>query len=195
MAKSYLMKRIEEIMDLTGEAAQQEAAKKLLNTVMIINGELKFVTEFFYNSNEIRCYNYDQLTNGNIPLNETITSIDVFLPEAGNYKYRGGEILYLTKNPKKQWSKSFCEAGYLLYGVTAGARSANIVGLSWKEIMRLDSFDRVNISVDEKKNIFHHDIFIGRIENKDKRIICNNSLFQQELKDWVRDDYKRQVTS
>jgi hypothetical protein len=186
MAKNILVKRIEEILDLTGDIALHEANKKLVNTVMFLNGKLEYIIEFHWDFNKVSYLNYDSLVKEGDPLNVAVKSLEVFMPETGLYSSSEFGYIYINKVPKKQWAKSFSEAGYMLYALVKKATKVNTY-IQWKNILNLTSFKKVDIIVNEEKEIFYHNHFIGvLVEDK---VICSNELFTQEIKDWLRDTY------
>jgi hypothetical protein len=186
MAKNILVKRIEEILDLTGAIALHEANKKLINTVMFLNGELKYIIEFHWDHNKVSFLDYNAMVEGGNHSIGIVKSLEIFMPETGIYSSSELGYIYINKVPKKQWSKSFSEAGYILYTLAKKATKLNSY-IQWRNILNLTSFKKVDIIVDKEKNIFYHNHFIGVIG--EDRVICKNELFTQEIKDWLRDTY------
>jgi hypothetical protein len=186
MAKNILVKRIEEILDLSGEIALHEANKKLVNTVMFLNGELKYILEFHWDYNKVSFLDYNTLVKGGNPILGIVKSLEVFMPETGLYSSSEFGYIYINKVPKKQWAKSFSEIGYTLYALAKKVTKASAY-IQWGNILNLTSFKKVDIIVDKEKSIFYHNHFIG-VLGEDK-VICSNELFTQEIKDWLRDTY------
>jgi len=186
MAKNILVKRIEEILDLSGDIALHEANKKLVNTVMFLNGKLEYIVEFYWDFNKVSYFNYDSLIHSGGPIVTVVKSLEVFMPETGLYSSSELGYIYINKIPKKQWAKSFSEAGYVLCTLVKKFTELSPC-IQWRNVLNLTSFKKVDIIVDEEKNIFYHNHFIGTL-GEDK-VICSNELFTQEIKDWLRDTY------
>lgn len=177
-----LIKGLEKIMDLDdGETFRSEVSRKLTNTVMIINGSLVLVTDFMYNQCVIIGYDLKAVKNDR-PVEFKVNSIEVFTPESGLFVTEEGYYLYITKIPKKQWFKSFCDPAYTVIRLNGNLQQDTV---SWRQVLGIKSLEKKNIILAKNGNIFYHDLNVGSVLGD--KVICNNSLFKQELIDWVRD--------
>jgi hypothetical protein len=153
---------IQEIMDLP--QPKEEAEKKLVGTYMIVNGTPELIKGFDYVQNTV-------ITNNKIIKVKTIAP---WLPESGLYITKKGDPWYITKVPKRQWLKSFAFSFYEIQDLSG-----------WVEDPKLEDVHeckRVSIGVDKCGQIFHNKTHIGYIEKSN--IVCTNSLYEQELRDW-----------
>lgn len=161
-----LQEHLNRILDFKddNDLAFQEANKKLNNTIMWVNGELKHIYKFEYDSIIIKEEDgtYLEVTD--------VEELDVFLPEPGMYISKKGDFAVLIfKNPSKQWRKSF---NYDLYTVNAVSK------FSFNEIDWTP-----NKIIFYKGNVYYKGNNIGIYSGK--IITCLNFTFYQELLDYT----------
>lgn len=190
-----LIRRIEEIMDLEGDLALVEAGRKLINTIMILNNELVHIIAFDWDTGNVSYQDYHcwQITGDT--KRAAFKTLDVFIPESGMYilsnsqHYSEDILIYLVKNPRKSWSKSFSTSGYKIYTVNKSAPSATHPSkeISCRHILNLKSFGKKDITMDKRGSIYYHGIHIA--DSLQDGILSYNTLYNQELKDWTRDEY------
>jgi len=165
-----LMQALAKIMDLKDPL--DEARKKLQDTYMVVNGKILYIKEFFTGTNQLLSINED---TGDGTLIDVLT-LDVFLPEAGLYQLSSGNLLCLSKIPKRQWLKSFSRTYYnsdVLGTVTQETRP--ILDILYQKPQK--------IAVNSIGNIYFLQTKIGVVKNA-KEFICLDLNFAQELIDW-----------
>jgi hypothetical protein len=174
---------LEQIMDLEyGEVLRTEVSRKLTNTIMLVNGVLFYITEFIFTDGVVIGYSLESLRSDK-SITVRVSTLYVFIPEAGLYVTDKGSYLYISKIPKKQWYKSFNENAYNVTNLAIPYRSCG-----WQDVLSITSIHKKDIILTKSGNIFYHDLHIGsKFGNK---LLCNNSLFKQELIDWIRDARK-----
>ena len=99
-----------------------------------------------------------------------------------------GSILYLTKNPRKTYAKSFSKTAYFL-DILRGEKSKysrEYVATYLPILKQIDLQKNKTIAVDGEKNIWFLNVLIGYVHNSNT-VICINKYFEQELNDWSRD--------
>lgn len=168
-----LFRELVRIMDL--EDPLDEVKRKLSRTWMIVNGELKFIREFFINDGLVVVE--DDLTDKQSTI--IVKTLDIFLPEAGLYPIANGNILYINKIPKRQWLKSYSDSFY----------TCKVIGSVRDKIAALPQIvgkKKQDIAVDKNQDIWYWDVPIGHVKDS-MSIICTNMMFKQELMDWSRD--------
>lgn len=168
-----LLRELVRIMDL--EDPTDEARKKLERTWMVVNGELLFIKEFFFDDSCV--FTQDPGTGEDIAV--IVETLDVFLPEAGLYPIANGNILYINKIPKRQWLKSYHDSFYTCK-VIGSVRNATPV------LPQIVGKNKQDIAVDKNQGIWYWDTLIGHVKDS-MSIICINTMFKQELIDWSRD--------
>ena len=179
MTNPILTERIYSIMDLRGELALIEAERKLINTIMIVNGVLRMVSNFSWETGHITGYTHsaqDYTKEEAV----RVKSLEIFLPSTGLYRSGRFNWLYVEKKPAKHWKKSYSQEGYVVRNLENNAEE------DWISILSLVSTKRRDIIITSKDEVFYHDRKIGVCGGG--RIICTDGSFHQELKDWVRDE-------
>jgi hypothetical protein len=155
-----------------------EASKKLIGTMMFVNGKLKQVDKFLFDLDAVAVFDYDKDTT----VAEVVKTLEVYLPEAGAYAHPDGYYVVLNKIPKRQWLRSFHSSFY----------NVQIVGerLTSNEIMAgIADKKKVNVFVSFDKYIYYWSNTIGYVKNS-STLVCTNPAFKQEIIDWDRNDNK-----
>lgn len=170
-----LTEELVRIMDM--DNPYNEADKKLTKTWMFVNGSLQYIHSFNYDDEEVVVQDFRGVKSA-----IKVSLLEVFLPETGLYTTThpdGVDILLITKEPKKQWHKSFNTSFYLVKGVNKDISMNNVSYY----LKYLDPLSRKSLLVLENRDIIFFDKSIGYV-NDEKAIICTDSRYKQELKDW-----------
>ena len=165
-----LNKRLQEILDL--KDFKEEARHKFKNTYMIVNGLVQKIVDFDFDREEV-------ITSIE---NIRVVSLDVWLPEAGLYPYK--EKAYIVnKIPHRLWVKSFSFENYVVYETSP---KGELVPIRTKEIFSLYTAKKCKFWVSPSNIIFSTIGMVGKVVNK--KIICIDDRFIQELIDWNNGD-------
>lgn len=166
------------IMDLPDPAI--EAKRKLVNTYMVVNGKVLYIKDFNYALDFALC----SIDNNSTGYKVRVNTLEVWLPETGLYPLNNGQAAFVTKCPKRQWLKSFSPSYYYI----------NFIGENIKPLDESSSYynhiyqsKRVTIFVDSYRDIYYFNRNIGYVKDS-ITIVCTDSRFLQELKDWERDN-------
>lgn len=169
-----LMKELQRVFDM--KEPWDEAKKKLHETWVIVNGEPVKILEFYGTDSSIVDA---KQTNGEIKA-ISVETLELFLPESGIYS--DGKVgLLVVKLPKRQWQKSFSD---LFYKVRTVTKEAALIPKNYLDIIYKGK--RQDIFVDGKKNIWFWENLVGKIDKGN--IVCLDMNFEQELRDWSRDN-------
>src|SRR5574343_109144 len=94
------------------EQIVNDFSKRYYRTYMVLNGEIVLIQE--NTANELY---YDKMIGGNITRQviniRDINSLEIFLPEIGYYNTAVG-LIYIYKQPKRQWQRSFSRNIYAI---------------------------------------------------------------------------------
>lgn len=162
-----LLEILSKIMDLPSPLCLYEAQKKLVETWMVINGELHYV--YLIENDMVKT---DKALYGE----KDIKSMEPFLPDVGVYLFDKYPPLILSRKAKKQWRKSFTADAYK-YNAYWETRKPIKFALS--EIVE-HKIKPVEFWV--KKNIVSYlDKPIGSISKGE--LILKEPMFEQELID------------
>lgn len=170
--KMTLLQHLQRIMDLPNPL--EEANKKLVDTYMLVNGQVKMIKEF--NIYEDTAITWSPKTN--ISSIEKIETLEIFLPEAGLYQLDKKGFVCLTKKPLRQWHKSYRPGNYNVEPFGSGIDNSFICELVGKQ--------KKDILVHSNGFIYYWNKIIGRVKNSSE-IVCTNIHYKQELMDWIRD--------
>ena len=167
-----LLNELQRIMDLPNP--EEEAKKKLIGTIMIVNGKPGKIISFDVTSNLIEVQG--EFRTEIIK----VKTLEVYLPESGVYSHPNGTYIIIQKIPKRQWLKSFNSSYY----------DVEVIGNADWNISLFDGiFDKKkqDIFVDIEKRVFFWSTQIGYIKDS-STIVCINKTFRQELIDWDKYD-------
>jgi hypothetical protein len=167
-----LFTELQRIMDL--EYPEEEANKKLVDTIMFVNGKLEHILKFYVPENIVLVRDYNLCCE----VQKTVKTLEVYLPEAGVYPSPKGYYVIITKIPKRQWLKSFSTSFYSVDIVGGDVETNNV-------LTEISKVKKCNIFVTSQGYIFYWKQIIGYIQDS-KTIICTNKAFKQELIDWDR---------
>ena len=171
---TILFKELTRIMDLTHP--EEEAKKKLSKTYMILNGKVAFISEFSIGHNQVVVY--DNFTAKSDIV--TVETLKTFLPEAGLYQLKNGNLYLLLKIPKRQWLKSFSYTFYKMVCLYEECPQA------YEPLNDIYNISKKDIAVSGNGIIYYWGKAIGFIKNSNT-ITCSNINYHQELTDWSRD--------
>ena len=167
-----LLEHLQRIMNLPNPL--EEANKKLVDTYMLVNGQVKLIKEFNIYGDDavVYCPKKDNI------FVEKIETLEIFLPEAGLYQLKAGGHVCLTKKPNRQWHKSYRPGNYNVEPFGSGTGNSFICELVGKQ--------KKDILVHSNGLIYYWNKVIGRVKNSSE-IVCTNIHYKQELMDWIRD--------
>ena len=170
-----MLDALAQVLDLPKNWAIKEAVPKLGETFVRLNGKICFLVNIDkYGAHHIKWSDgnhvYEEMRS-----NDQVKSLEVFLPESGVYRTTDGSVVVLTKNPLRQWKRSFNNNIYNIYNMVDSGRYA---------IENIIEDSRVDLWFKSNGTIFYFDIAIGYI-TKDNRVMCTNPLYEQELIDWI----------
>lgn len=159
-------------MDLPFPSWIKETKKKLEETYCIINDKLYLIQ--CIEESSILCHDGNK---SHLFTDENIKSFEVFLPETGVYKC-DNTYIYLTKYPKRQWSKSF---NWNFYKKD---------GKGTLEILPFFIYKNLHTRQDlwkDNESVFYLKEKIGAVL-KDGTIKLMNTLYKQEVIDRAKVD-------
>ena len=162
---TILTESIKKILNLP--FPMDEAPKKLFNTFMLVNGKVEYVNKMYPSTNKIST---DEFEIKKI----VVETLEVFMPEAGQYMTKDGLCVKINKVPFRQWLKSFSPLYY--------QQEKTYFSLSVIELAKTASGVKTQILVDLAQNIWFEGSKIGYVENE--KIVCTDKRFEQELIDW-----------
>jgi hypothetical protein len=155
-----------------------EARRKLNGTYCIVNNTLVYIVGITTSGIVVQVPGEREDTNIN---DKQVESISLWLPDSGIYKILGLGWVKLTREPKRQWKKSFSTEFYRLNSLTGspfdldGERISNIFkSKKENDIWVFDNY------------IMYYDLIIGTI-NLDNSITVINPIFEQEIRDFHRE--------
>ena len=149
-------------------------------------------------------------------IKETLYNVDIrgkdfieaipFLPETGYYTYNNN-VIYLYKNPQRQWKRSFCSNIYI---ATSPANFLDHFGriddITWQNIAieilnpKYQSLDKLNDNYtqvainrsfagiqdyDKNYHLVYRRIPIGKLDLEDKSIVDIPDVMKQEVSDML----------
>lgn len=177
MKNMTLLKMLQEIMELDNPIA--EANKKLRNTYMIVNGEIALVSDFNIETNQIF------INNGKNVESVIAKSLKVWLPDAGLYQSDIGNLLLVSKIPKRQWSKSFSGEYYKVEQVGQIGFRHRKYSHSLQLYNSILDKEPLDFGVDSCGDIYYENELVGSVVDS-KSIMCHNPNYEQELSDWCK---------
>jgi hypothetical protein len=169
-----LYSRMQQIMDLSNPIS--EANKKLLETYMVVNGEVVLIKEFVYDSDKV-------IVKKSTKLQEIkVESIDVFLPESGIYRLDNDFRVLITKVPKRQWCKSF-SSSYYNWVFLSGKQTSEWLTELYKNLETRSDITLI------KDKFYYWDKMIGYIKSSKTKssVVCEDLNFKQELVEYIND--------
>lgn len=175
MSSANYHKLLSIILDLPSLGlVMQEAPGKLAGTIMLVNGNLTQV-------NKVREEGLVLGDEGNpvgalLP-GDQITSLEVWLPRTGIYSEKEGRRkVFLQRVPYRQWRRSFHPSFYSAKWLPTNFGFLNV-----------DPQSRVEYWSDAAGNVWYMTNKVAVFQN-DYTLICLDSRFEQELRDFVRDN-------
>lgn len=176
-----LTKLVMAILDLPVNIAEIEAKKKLHNTYMVVNGAIWFVKELDFASGCALC---TASTKSPKYSKIKVDTLSTWLPETGLYPLTNGVAVLIVKLPKRQWLKSYSDTYYSMKFV---GQSELPVDPSFSTCHQVYLSKKTSIFVDASGFIYYFDKKIGYVKDSNT-LVCTDSKFLQELKDWERDN-------
>ncbi|UOF80668.1 hypothetical protein [Caudoviricetes sp.] len=158
-----------------------EAKKKLIGTIMLVNGVPITITSFNWETDEITGSEWVGMVGNK---KWKVKTLQTYLPEAGLYPLSTGQLLLVTKHPKRQWYKSYHSNYYVLKLI--GSQRKGVEDKVLNHIREIYKKERKDIHVDGVGDIYYFSLKIGYILNK-KHLVCTNKNFVQELIDWLKE--------
>ena len=165
------LEHLQRILDLDDPI--QEARKKLGNTYMAVNGVLLLIGDFFDTAMSV------ENKEGKTEELTKIETLETFLPDSGVYHCKKGYSVLLLRLPKRQWLRSLSFTFYKRKWLSGKEYKG------WQRDLYDNRYTHTNIFEDGKHKLWWWDIPIG-YKNKGG-IVCTDSNFEQELRDWSRD--------
>lgn len=172
-----LIEALSRVLDLPYKWVFKEAQTKLNETRMFLNGALVYIVSISQDHGVMYKFLISP-TKDYAPLlmqASDVSSLEVFLPQSGIYRTTSGQVVMLTKNPIRQWKRSYNNG---IYNYTCLVGDTDL----YPEELIIDS--RTDIWVSPKNHILYYDIIIGEVVGK--TIFCTNKLYEQELIDWIK---------
>jgi len=169
-----LITELRRIMDMPNP--NDEADRKLTKCFMLVNGEIRYVTEYLHEKGGLTYY--DHKVDKKVSV--VVKTLDVFLPEAGVYKCEDTYI-YVTKKPMRQWQRSISEGFYSVedFITGSGRMTTDVVSKIYKG-------KKVDIWVSPNAKLYYKNHNVGYVKDENT-FICTSKHFKQELLDWSRD--------
>jgi hypothetical protein len=176
-----IISRFSGLLDLKNPL--KEVKDKLIDTYIELNGEIVLFSELILVDgvkSMLGVYKIDSLTSI-LPHSiyvEKIDSLNLFLPEAGNYPIPNGGFINVQKRPNRQYARSLKLENYKFYFFNDQLGSTKIH--SYLPLLTPEKRETISVS---GNNIYYLTTQIGFF-TKEKDIMCTNELFEQELLEW-----------
>lgn len=176
-----LHKHLKRILSLQSDnLCFEEARKKFTDTYMLVNGSLAKIKAIQWTDKKLVIENKGKLEE------VYVKELEPFLPDTGLYRLdSSGQALFVIKVPKRQWLKSFSET-YYDYANVGQNKSGFTYSKHWHLFSDMSKSKRMDFFVDADKYIWYHTRKIGYVKDSNT-LICEDSRYIQELKDWSRD--------
>jgi hypothetical protein len=176
--------KFSELLDL--HEPMKEVKDKLLGTYIELNGEIVLFADVTAvgNKNDVLVVHKlgSSLTYEPTPaLVEKIESINLFLPEAGNYPIPKGGFINVQKRPNRQYARSLKLENYLFSFYTEPAHFFMDITL-YLHLLRPENRETISVC---GNIIYYLTTRIGYFTEKNN-IRCTNEFFEQELIEWYK---------